>query len=235
MLLRKISGDGSTGYCSLMMTIRRSHHHVSLTAIRNRGLAKLNDDADYEYEAQESSGGDAAAAELERYGVHLRREMSFSLRQELEARLNDMSDNAEGTLRSELPIIFRDLQIRNFQEYIQQRRAASSAPMSGEAGQWSHDGADRSHEDSRAGVLDNAMLVDDDIAGESASANVPWEFAAFGTDLDLWFDSFDGMMFNMPTLLPAASDSGFVSTASDGEHKVPHVRHWRRQQGPGNR
>jgi hypothetical protein len=76
----------------------------------------------------DGSGEDESAADAEwaEYESFLRRELPSSVRRELETRVDELLDSAEETLKSELPRIFRDLELRLFQDYQQRRKAQTN-------------------------------------------------------------------------------------------------------------
>jgi hypothetical protein len=69
-------------------------------------------------------------AEFARYEAFLRQELPSSIRQELETRVDKVLENMEEDLKSQLPGIFRDMQIRLFQNYLQRRASQSIPPFS---------------------------------------------------------------------------------------------------------
>jgi hypothetical protein len=86
---------------------------------------------DYDYDALEPTPGnpDAGLTELGHYEAYLRQELPYSVRQELELRLENLLENVEETLRDELSTILRDLQLRHYQEYLEQRRGSQRSPL----------------------------------------------------------------------------------------------------------
>jgi hypothetical protein len=62
-----------------------------------------------------------------RYEAFLRQELPYSLCQELEKRVDEIIDDAEVTLKTQIPHIFRDLQLQLFQNYLTLRNSQSIA------------------------------------------------------------------------------------------------------------
>lgn len=81
---------------------------------------------DYDIDAAPILHSPPESNEIREYEAFLRQEIPMSLRRELEARVDTLLDNAEETLRSELPNIFRDLQIELFSTFLRTRRGRLS-------------------------------------------------------------------------------------------------------------
>jgi len=86
---------------------------------------------DYNNDFAEEVHGDMSSvdAEFARYETFLRQELPSSIRQELETRVDEALENVEENLKSQLPDIFRDMQIRLFQDYLQRRAAQPTPPF----------------------------------------------------------------------------------------------------------
>ena len=132
----------------------------------------------------------SADTELARYEAYLQRELPSSIRQELETRVDELLENAEETLRSQLPNIFRDIQIRHFQDYLQ-LQTTQSAPRPSVNSQ-------------RTQIIDtpdNEGNVTVTVEGSSAD-NSDFFIQPAADDLGLWtwensFPSFDGILYQM--------------------------------------
>ena len=143
---------------------------------------------------------------LEQYEVFLRQELPYSLRAELNARLDRLLDDEESSLRTQLPTIFRDLQVRLFQEYREQRQVSSIST------EVHHEPSGTSFGSLTVGrePAENAQLLPDSTTLD-ATVNVPGGFwlDTTGHEDVTWPSDFNGAMFELPPLETA--DSGYWS------------------------
>jgi hypothetical protein len=157
---------------------------------------------DYEYGLVEAAceANDAASAELSRYEAYLRQELPYSLRRELELRVDTLLESAEETLRSQLPTIFRDLQMRHFREYLQQRSLGLTDTP-----------ANVGQEPTQISAGNDSQRTPAATDAESAgNADILNDLAPM--DPTTWpLDWFDGTIFNMPLGDVVLSESGYSS------------------------
>jgi hypothetical protein len=124
------------------------------------------------------------------------------VRRELELRVDELLEGAEETLKTELPRIFRDLQLRLFQDYQQQRKKQSKNGAGAEFGQ------------SEPPQLEAEQLSASDHP-ESSSGNADAQLENSVSEMpgyDNFPDWFDGALYDIPLDLSLFSDSGYSST-----------------------
>jgi len=125
-----------------------------------------------------------------RYEAFLRRELPSSIRRELETRVDELLDHTEETLRNQLPSIFRDVQIRLFQDYVQQWAVQSAQPSAITSDQ-NHDTNTEHNENS----VDATTTERDSLAQHITYNPVLWDPEAWTWDNDI--NMFNGAIFTM--------------------------------------
>lgn len=149
------------------------------------------------------------SSELARYENYLRQELPTSLRQDLVAKVDEVLENAEEKLKGQLPNIFRDLQIRLFQNYRQLRQSELKQQSPGIGNQDKSLETGLNNDNTPASVASDSH-VPDDLANQLAAYYPPpyvWD--------SVWHDAFggfDGAVFEFPATFTMQSDSGYGST-----------------------
>ena len=180
-----------------------------LMRLENPFVADIfNIDYDGSYLDDSVEGASAADAEWAEYEEFLRRELPQSVRRELELRVDELLESAEETLKTELPRIFRDLQLRIFQDYQQQRKSQSKNVAGPEFGQLEPPQLEA--EELYASVDPESRSGIDAQLETSVSEMLSY---------DGFPDWFDGALYDIPLDLNLFSDSGYSSTPA--RHSLP--------------
>jgi hypothetical protein len=123
------------------------------------------------------------------------------VRRELELRVDELLDGAEETLKTELPRIFRDLQLRLFQDYQQQRKKQSKNGAGSESDQ----------SEPQLEAKQPSALVHPESSSGNADAQLENSVSEMSS-YDYFPDWFDGALYDIPLDLSLFSDSGYSST-----------------------
>ena len=152
---------------------------------------------DYGFGYVDDSTTDTSSADVEfvRYEAYLRRELPSSVRIEIEQSIDEIVDWEEEKLRSELPRIIHELQLRLFQQYQQHRGRASTSEF--------HAQSEEARVESERS--DTVLGVDSSTHGGIHPHNVEHSSA---DDYNFPF-GFDGAIYDMLPNWPLSLDSAY--------------------------
>jgi hypothetical protein len=143
-------------------------------------------------------------AELAEFEAYLRRELPSSLRKELDLRVDELLENAENAIKSELPKLFQELQRQHFQIYKQHRKSETATPTKCDSGSSSTFGVG----------CEQASALDVPESSFETPYWSPGDTSSTAFDFDKIPFSFDGTLFDMPFNMSLFSDSGYSSSSA---------------------